>query len=203
MFFHETFPSCPEKATFSRSCHGATIHSFVMYVEWHPHGSLQILFVFWISSCELKSRLNTWISWKVVAGCTGSLQTKQQAITCFSGYELTTANSVQNRVSANSGLTLINTTNINFQLLHVRLPFKRRERSCCSIIYYIDWNIYISYRYIYPFDEWFPKIGLCNVLKRKTQLTQSKYEYNQNYIQCLAFAFNKPKLLSVLCICIQ
>ena len=43
MFFWETFPSCPGKATFSRWRHGATIHSFNMYVERHPHGSLHIL----------------------------------------------------------------------------------------------------------------------------------------------------------------
>ena len=48
-----------------------------MYVAWHPHGSVQILFKFWISSGELKSRLETWISWKVVAACTCSLQMKQ------------------------------------------------------------------------------------------------------------------------------
>ena len=34
MFLQEMFPRCPEKATFSRLHHGATIHSFVMYVQW-------------------------------------------------------------------------------------------------------------------------------------------------------------------------
>ena len=34
MFLQDMFPRCPEKATFSRLHHGATIHSFVMYVQW-------------------------------------------------------------------------------------------------------------------------------------------------------------------------
>ena len=48
--------------------------------------------VIYISSCELKSILKTWLSWKVVASCIGNLQKKQQAIICLYGYELTTAN---------------------------------------------------------------------------------------------------------------
>ena len=39
-------------------------------------------------------------------------------------------------------LSFINTTNINFHLLHVWLPFERRESSCHPSIYYIDWNIF-------------------------------------------------------------
>ena len=103
-----------------------------------------------------------------------------------------------------SGLTLINITNINFQHLGVWLPFERRERSCCPIIYYMDWNIFI--KYIYPFDEWFPKIGLCHVLKRKAHYLQSQnmnitkiifsalhlYAINQNYMQCLGLG-NRAK----------
>ena len=34
--------------------------------------------------------------------------------------------------------------------------------------------------------------------KKSPLLTESKYEYNQNYIQCFAFVCNKPKLYAVL-----
>ena len=57
--------------------------SILMYVEWHPDVSLQIFFIFFISLCELKLMFKTWISWKVVAGCTSSLQSKQHAIICL------------------------------------------------------------------------------------------------------------------------
>ena len=61
----------------------------------------------------------------------------------------------------------------------------------------MDWNNFSND--IYPFDEWFPKIGLCHVLKRKAHYLQSQnmnitkiifsalhlYAINQNYMQCL------------------
>ena len=34
MFLQEMFPRCREKETFPQSRHAATIHSFVMYVQW-------------------------------------------------------------------------------------------------------------------------------------------------------------------------
>ena len=144
-----------------------------MYVEWHQHAGpykycsySEFHHVNW-SQGWIHEFLERW--WLVVQV---ALTNKTTGDHLFFRLWTHHGKLVRNRVSANSGLTLINTTNINFQLLHVRLPFEKRGRSCCSIIYYIDWSIYISYRYIYPFDEWFPKIGLCNVLKRKTQLTQ-------------------------------
>ena len=84
LFLQEMFPRCPEKATFSRWHHGATIHSLLcMSNGRHIRVPTNIFHIIWISSCKFKSRLNTWISWKVVARCTGSLQTKQQGITCL------------------------------------------------------------------------------------------------------------------------
>ena len=80
-----------------------------MYVAWHPHASVQILFIFWISSCELKSRFKTWISWKMVASCTCSIPLKKTRDYLFWRLWIHHGKLVQNRVSANPGLTLIDT----------------------------------------------------------------------------------------------
>ena len=90
MFLQEMFPCCPEKATFSYDImeqqFTLLLCMFKLAATWIPTNifSYNLNFIM-----KFKSRLqNTWISCKLVAGCTGSLQTKQQAITCLQGYEL-------------------------------------------------------------------------------------------------------------------